>query len=221
MATEPRHEYHELRKASRVFRDGFLRRTETAAQLLADVLGGRAFRLLDVGSADGMMLEHLRDRFPQAEILGLEASPELVEVARRRGVDVRQGNARALDLPDESFDAVTVFSTLKHISGVEAALAEFHRVLVPGGYLIVSDPTPMGLRLGRLRGHFDPRYLPNVWSLAATRRHLEMAGFQFVRGLRYMPVPVTFPGSRALERGMRSVGLSRMFMQQATLVRKP
>jgi SAM-dependent methyltransferase len=54
---------------------------------------------------------------------------------------------RAMPFADEHFDLVVSNSTLEHIPGFWLAVAEMHRVLAPGGYLLVATP---GYR--RLRG---------------------------------------------------------------------
>lgn len=209
-------DYSSLRRNSRVFRDGYLRRTEEVVSLIVEI-GRRRFRLLDIGSADGRMLEELAARFPEAEMTGLEMRIPLVRVAGGLGLSVIDGRAEAQPFGPGAFDVVTVVSTLKHIPDFDTVLDECHRVLVGGGHLIVSDPTPFGLRLGLLAGHFDPTTLPNRWSLQMTSRVVEAHGFRVVRSSRYMPAPVTFGGSNLVERIARSVGLSGLFMQQIVM----
>jgi ubiquinone/menaquinone biosynthesis C-methylase UbiE len=57
------------------------------------------------------------------------------EFAGRRGVaiDFRVGNAEKLEFPDATFDAVYSFGVLHHTPDINAAVAEVHRVLRPGG----------------------------------------------------------------------------------------
>lgn len=220
MGAEGFEDYPQLRQRSRVYRDGFRRRSATVIRLVREGRGPEApeaFGLLDVGTADGIMLRAFADAFPGSRRVGLEASADLVEVARADGHEVLEARAEALPFEDASFDVATVVATLKHVPEADRALAELHRVLVPGGVLVVADPTPWGLRLGLWRGHFDPRWLAHRWSLAETRRHMERAGFTVRRGVRYMPLPVDIAGTRTLEALGRLPGVSRLFLQQATL----
>ena len=217
MGHEQFDQYAELRRTSRVFRDGLARRTEQVRDFLG--LAGPApdFRLLDVGTADGHLLAGLREAFPRCRPTGVEVSEDLVRVARERGLHVVTADARSLPFPDGSFDAVVLSATLKHVPEPERALRECRRVLVAGGHVLVLDPTPWGIRLGLWRGHFDRRWLPNVWSLSRTSREVEAAGSRVEGTRRYMLLPVTLPGTRAAETVLRALGLGRLLLQQALL----
>lgn len=215
--------YAELRRTSRVYRDGFNRRSATVVELLRNALAGRetaGLALLDIGTADGSMLAAFLAAFPGLQGIGLEAAPELAAEARRRGFAVVEGRAERLPFPDAQFDICTIVATLKHIPDADAALREVHRVLRAGGVLVVADPTPHGLRLGLWRGHFDARWLPNRWSLAQTKARLQQAGFEVLASRRYMPLPIDAGGSRFLERAGRLLGASRLFLQQASAARR-
>jgi ubiquinone/menaquinone biosynthesis C-methylase UbiE len=78
-------------------------------------------------------------------LTGIDFSAEMLALARRRsaetgfGVDLRQGDAQALDLPDEAFDTVVCTLSLCSIPDDAAAVREIERVLRPGGHLILLE----------------------------------------------------------------------------------
>jgi ubiquinone/menaquinone biosynthesis C-methylase UbiE len=78
-------------------------------------------------------------------LTGVEFSPAMLEVARRRAVDLgravdlRLGDAQALDLPADSYDCVVCTFALCAIPDHRQALAEMARVLRPGGRLLLAD----------------------------------------------------------------------------------
>ena len=79
--------------------------------------------------------------------VAIDASPATVAAARRRHpeLDARVADVRALPFEAASFDVVVSTSTLDHFpsrAGVEAALRELHRVLVPGGLAVVTLDNP-------------------------------------------------------------------------------
>jgi len=212
--------YTSLRQSSRVFQDGFKRRLEEVHACLFAGFPSGVFRLLDVGTADGLMLGRLQQLFPRSVFVGVESHSGLAKEAHRRGHTVVRAFAQNLPFEPESFDVITLVSTLKHVPDYEEALSECQRVLVQRGQLILSDPTPWGLRLGLCRGHFDRRYLPNIWSLNVAKERLRNAGFEIITGYRYMPLPFEHLGSRMLESLGATLGVSGFFMQQLVHVRR-
>jgi ubiquinone/menaquinone biosynthesis C-methylase UbiE len=88
-----------------------------------------------------------------AELTGIELSPEMLAIARQRArelghpADLRLGDAQALEFPDESFDTVTCTLGFCTIPDTHAAAAEAFRVLRPGGHLLmmehVRSPAPI------------------------------------------------------------------------------
>jgi SAM-dependent methyltransferase len=72
---------------------------------------------------------------------------EWLAVYRRAGVSVRNLNLTRLGCTDASFDCVVALSVIEHVPHVERALAEMHRVLAPGGRMLITtdcspEPTP-------------------------------------------------------------------------------
>lgn len=104
-------------------------------------------RILDVGCGFGHSFAELASRFCPDEIVGLDADPALHVRARDAAaacpaqVRLHAANASGMDLPDASFDMVFCHQTFHHIVAQEAAMAEFFRVLKPGGVLLFAEST--------------------------------------------------------------------------------
>ncbi|MBI5151310.1 MAG: class I SAM-dependent methyltransferase [Candidatus Pacebacteria bacterium] len=93
--------------------------------------------ILDVGiGTGGTTLFLLR----YGKVVGLEAQPQAITLARKRGLRVVHGTANSLPFPKESFDMVTFFDVLYH-KGIDEkrALSEAFRVLKPKGVLCITD----------------------------------------------------------------------------------
>jgi len=106
-------------------------------------LGARARgRVLEVAIGTGRNLAH----YPAAVTLtGVELSPEMLAIARRRAadlgreVDLHEGDAEHLPFADATYDTVVCALSLCTIPDPAAAIAEMRRVLVPGGLLLLLD----------------------------------------------------------------------------------
>jgi SAM-dependent methyltransferase len=100
----------------------------------------RAKEIVDVGCGTGAILKQLGN--PEKNV-GIDLAPEAISFCRERGLNnVQQGDILALPFPDASFDAVICSSVLYHqwVSDVEGAVREMHRVLRPGGALLINVP---------------------------------------------------------------------------------
>lgn len=104
---------------------------------------GRGNRALDVCCGTGDIAELLAGT--GAEVIGLDFTDEMLEVARHRAAQSRlairylNGDAMQLPFDDASFDAVTIGFGLRNLAGWEAGLREMQRVARPGGRLLVLD----------------------------------------------------------------------------------
>jgi ubiquinone/menaquinone biosynthesis C-methylase UbiE len=102
-------------------------------------------RLLDVGCGPGFYCLELSEEVgPSGQIVGVDPSPAMLELARRRcagreNVELRQGDAVSVPADDGDFDAALSVQVLEYVADVEAALAELHRALRPGGRVLVWD----------------------------------------------------------------------------------
>ncbi|MEV6903321.1 methyltransferase domain-containing protein [Amycolatopsis sp. NPDC051372] len=130
---------------------------------------------------------------PDARVTGLDLSPAMLELAKRRAdglgrpVTLRQGNAEALPFPDEGFDTVVCTLGLCGFPDDRAAIAEMHRVLRPGGVLLLLDHIGSHHRPLRWAQRLLERVTLRQIGDHQTRRPLPLvaeAGFEITRAER-------------------------------------
>jgi demethylmenaquinone methyltransferase/2-methoxy-6-polyprenyl-1,4-benzoquinol methylase len=106
-------------------------------------------QVLDVGIGTGLVArEALALIGPNGRLVGVDPSPGMMGEVALPGVELLEGRAEALPRPDASSDFVSMGYALRHIADVGVAFAEFHRVLRPGGRLLVLEITKPAGRLG-------------------------------------------------------------------------
>jgi ubiquinone/menaquinone biosynthesis C-methylase UbiE len=109
------------------------------------VAGDRPARLLDVGCGTGLFAERLQAELPKVEVWGVDLVPEMLAKGsdrwRRHAGRVQpvQGEGERLPFLDGAFDFVTCANSFHHYPHQEQAVAEMHRVLRPGGRLMIVD----------------------------------------------------------------------------------
>lgn len=107
-------------------------------------------RVLEVGPGPGELSARIMAELG-AEVVALDVSERMVELARERGVDARVGDVQSLPFADASFDTVVAAWMLYHVPDVDRGLAEIARVLAPGGRLVAV--TNSELHLDEARAH--------------------------------------------------------------------
>lgn len=106
---------------------------------------GRRWPLLDVGCGTGVFASRVKGAFPEAEVWGVDLSPEMIRMGRERWKsrpgEFRpvQGDSERLPFATGAFDVVTCSNSFHHYPHQERAVAEIRRVLRPGGRLILVD----------------------------------------------------------------------------------
>ncbi|MFI6770715.1 class I SAM-dependent methyltransferase [Streptomyces sp. NPDC050355] len=101
--------------------------------------------VLEVAIGTGLNLPHYP---PGVRLTGIEWSPKMLAIARRRAddlgrtADLREADAQALPFADASFDTVVCTLSLCAIPDDQRAIAEMSRVLKPGGRLLLLDHVP-------------------------------------------------------------------------------
>jgi len=109
-------------------------------------------RVLDAGCGTGWLAAGLRRARPDLRVVGADLSAGMTGRARAAGAwPLLQADAARLPLADASVDLVVGRGVLHHLPDVVAALAEWRRVLAPGGAVVLSsEPTPVVERHGML-----------------------------------------------------------------------
>ena len=115
---------------------------QMAFDAVAEVAPGRA---LEVGCGPGELAARIRDELG-ADVVAVDISPRMVELARRRDLDARVGDVQELPFAAGTFDCAVAAWMLYHVPDPDRALGELARVLGPGGRLVAVTNAPDHLR---------------------------------------------------------------------------
>ncbi|MEO7336680.1 MAG: class I SAM-dependent methyltransferase [Caldimonas sp.] len=139
----------------------------------------REIRVLDIGCGFGESLGYHRARGCTAE--GVEADRNIVRVAERHGLKVRVGLFDTHNYEANSFDVVTLDQVIEHVTLPSSLLKGIHRILVPGGTLVVSTPNADGwgaALFGRKWVHWHAPYHLHFFSRRSMAQLAQRTGFR-------------------------------------------
>jgi SAM-dependent methyltransferase len=184
------------------------RHTDMLRELLGDLQGRR---LADIGCGHGALARRLAGM--GAEVIGLD--PQATAVTSALAGDVDSGAhwaaaaGEALPLPDGSLDDVLYFNALHHVPAqdMDAALAEAHRTLRPGGRLLAVEPIAEGPLFELTRVVEDETGVRAAADAALARAHGGVGWRLVVR--REYAAPVKYPTFQAFRDGLVKVDPAR------------
>ena len=107
----------------------------------------RPHRILDIATGTGDLAIMAARQFPEAQITGIDISTGMLERGRQKianlllnkQIELLEGDSEAINFTDGTFDAVTVAFGVRNFANLEKGLGEMHRVLKPGGRVVILE----------------------------------------------------------------------------------
>ncbi len=160
---------------------------------------------LGAGTAD-LSIAVIRRAGPGTRMIGMDITPEMLEVGRRKierlglqdVIDLRVGDAEHIDLPDNSVDGCCSAFTVRNLSDIRQGFREMLRVVRPGGRVVCLEIShPPGAIFGRLFHFYFYKLAPLFGTI------LGKAAEEY----NYLPQSLTnFPDAPSLKALMEEVG---------------
>ena len=193
-------------------------------------------RFLDIGVGPGLLAYDLARLVGESgRVTGLDAAPAMIEMAKTRLAGLSQcecvtGDATRLDFADGAFDAAVSTQVYEYVAGMPRALGELHRVLRPGGRVLIldtdwrstvwhsSDKARMEKVLACWDDHLADPHLPATLNALLTRAGFSVMRVEIVPMLSPTYQPVSYAGGmmKTIHRFVRANG-ARHGLDDATV----
>ncbi len=213
--------YAEGRERKRAWRYRLRRRSREVLAAVGQYAGADVGDIVDLGTADGGMLEAIRERYPRARCVGVEYSGELAACARARllGAQIVQGDIQDLPFAELSFDVAVAAAVIEHVADPARVMGEVKRLLRPGGILVLTSPDPFWERLATMVGHLGAGQHHRVMNLGELSGLASRAGLTVLKTGKFMLSPVGMPFETGAEKIVRALRLDCLMANQLLVAR--
>lgn len=145
-------------------------------QTYLDPIKDKIKKILDVGSGTGGATKFLQF---YGDVIGIEKNPTALKLAKLKNLKLVKGEAEKLPFAGQTFDLVTILDVLYHkdVDSVEKVIREARRVLLPSGYLLITDSAFKLLK----GGHADSVFEKRRFTLSELENNLVRNGFAIIR----------------------------------------
>jgi demethylmenaquinone methyltransferase/2-methoxy-6-polyprenyl-1,4-benzoquinol methylase len=198
------------------------RRAIRELSILKKKKGRYPLHILDVATGTGDMAIMLTKYIPSCQVTGIDISGGMLEIGRQKvdrlklsgRIELVAGDSEAIQLPDHTFDAITVAFGVRNFENLDKGLQEMWRVLKPGGRLVVLEcthPRMPGVR--QIYALYMRLVAPKLGKMVSSSRE----AYQYLNdSVRAFPEGKDFVG--ILERnGYTRTGLRRLSLGVCTL----
>ena len=215
--------YAEGRKVNKALKYRLWRRTYEVKNAINKYLPVAPNSLIDLGTADGLMLQDLKSTYKTCNTVGIEFNHKLVEIAQGYypDLDIRQGDVEDLSsFEDNSFDVAVATAIIEHVARPQSFISEVQRVLKPNGILILTAPDPFWERIATAVGHLADEQHNEVPNIKKMTKLCTDAGLMVTHSKKFMLSPIGMPAEFAVENIIRFLSLNFLMANQLVVARK-
>lgn len=213
-------DYHIQRKTKKAVKYRLKRRSHEVIWSIREHYPNNPSRIIDLGTADGLMLSMIRAVYPNARCVGIEYQLPLIRANEDHEITILQADANYLPVSDSFFDVVIATAVIEYLPNPMKMLNETKRILKPNGIIIISCPDPFWVRIAEMVRHLPNERLYNIMNIKELVAILRKTGYIIVNQKKFMLSPIGMPFETQIEYLVRSIGLDLLFANQLVVGRK-
>lgn len=176
--------------------------------------------ILDVGTADGLMLSNIKNNLNNCRCYGLEYSMDLIYTNTETKIKLICGDAKILPFKDNSFDILIACAVIEHLSDVTFFMKESYRILKEGGALIITTPVPVWESIFSAIGHIKGDQHQETFNIRKLKELLILYNFKVLENKKFMISPIGFPFENFIENILRTINITFTFGNQIIIGEK-
>lgn len=213
-------EYHREREQNVALKYRLKRRTNEVLKAIKTHTTKHQLALLDIGTADGLMLNNLANELSPRRSVGIDFSSELLKFANSDRSFFVQSDASRLPFKDDFFDVIVACAVIEHVPNAGTMIDECNRVLKRGGLCIITTPDPFFEHIATMIGHLENDQHNETFNLLQLESLFEAHGFSVIGADKFMMSPFGFPYEHVIEKIMKLIGLRFLLLNQLIVGKK-
>ena len=172
--------------------------------------------ILDLGTAEGRMLEKIKIKHPSSLCVGIDYSLPLLNYGAKRFPEIKLVRADVQNLrflKEETFDVIIAAAVMEHLTYPQKMLSESFRLLKKNGIIIITSPHPFWEKIANLLGLIkgDHQSVMSPKGIFGLCKNVELSILEY-RG--FMISPAGMVGELKVEEILAKIGLDKFFPNQ-------
>jgi len=179
-------------------------------------------KILDLGTAEGKMLEEIKLKHPFSLCVGIDYSLPLLNYGAKKYSDIHLICADVQNLTflkDENFDLLIATAVIEHLPFPLEMLQESYRLLKKDGIIVITSPHPFWEKISNIFGLIKGNH-QSVMSPGKIMNLCIKAKFCILEHKGFMISPVGLVGEREIEKNLAKLGLSKFLPNQLIVAKK-
>lgn len=206
------------RKRSHIYR--LKRRTSEVVKSIRTFSSKKPEAVLDIGAADGRMLNRIKEVFPETTCAGIEYACDLISCNGSENIHLVRGDALVLPFKENVFDVVIATAIIEHVSDPIQLIREAFRILRKNGIVIITTPHPFWEGIATRIGHVKEEEHSELITLRGLISFLKQVGFEVVSAEQFMISPIGMPFELIVEKMLKLCRLNFLLLNQKIVGRK-
>ncbi len=215
-------EYAKGRNKKKALKYRLWRRTHEVKSSIKKFLPNKPSAIIDLGTADGKMLNDINKIYPECKCVGVEYDNELANLANRLfpNLKIYQGDVQKLNqYIKEKFDVAIATAVIEHVLEPQNFINEIKTILKPNGILLITAPDPFWEFVASKAGHLDDDMHHEVPNIKRIKELIHKSGMIVLHSKKFMLSPIGMPGEFIIENFLRKLKLNFLMANQLVVAK--
>ena len=216
-------EYAEGRNHNKALKYRLERRTLEVKNAIKQHLNQDPKSIIDLGTADGKMLNEIKKTYLNSECIGIEYDEKLVNYAKELFPDliIKKGDVQELyEFSADRFDVAIATAVIEHVIDPQKFINEVKRIMKPNGILIITAPDPIWELIATKIGHLAQEQHNEVPNIKRIVQIVSAAGLNVIETKKFMISPVGMPFEIQIEKFLRTLRADFLMANQLVVSKK-